>query len=136
MLSKGVVAVLGPQSKANSDHIKSICDNTEVPYIETRPALTERHQLSSINLHPDPDKMGDILVALISRYQWSQVALLYDDNFALRSLQPLLDLTATSGGSFRMVAILFYPSVVDGPLTWSYRSRASFGDGSFWTWGY
>ena len=61
MLSKGVVAVLGPQSKANSDHIKSIADNTEVPYIETRPALTERHQLSSINLHPDPDKMGDIL---------------------------------------------------------------------------
>ena len=61
VLSKGVVAVLGPQSKANSDHIKSICDNTEVPYIETRPALTERHQLSSINLHPDPDKMGDIL---------------------------------------------------------------------------
>ena len=56
-----MVAVLGPQSKANSDHIKSICDNTEVPFIETRPALTERHQLSSINLHPDPDKMGDIL---------------------------------------------------------------------------
>ena len=61
VLSKGVVAVLGPQSQANSDHIKSICDNTEVPYIETRPALTDRHQLSSINLHPDPDKMGDIL---------------------------------------------------------------------------
>ena len=61
VLSKGVVAVLGPQSKANSDHIRSIADNTEVPYIETRPALTERHQLSSINLHPDPDKMGDIL---------------------------------------------------------------------------
>ena len=61
VLSKGVVAVLGPQSKSNSDHIKSICDNTEVPFIETRPALTERHQLSSINLHPDPDKMGDIL---------------------------------------------------------------------------
>ena len=53
--------MLGPQSKANSDHIKSICDNFEVPFIETRPALTDRHQLSSINLHPDPDKMGDIL---------------------------------------------------------------------------
>ena len=67
VLSKGVVAVLGPQSKANSDHIKSICDNTEVPYIETRPALTERHQLSSINLHPDPDKMGDILGESLDR---------------------------------------------------------------------
>lgn len=62
VLSKGVVAVLGPQSQTNSDHIKSICDNSEIPFIETRPALTERHKhLSSINLHPDPDKLGDIL---------------------------------------------------------------------------
>ena len=62
VLSKGVVAVLGPQSERNSDHIKAICDNMEIPYIETRPALTERHgHLSSINLHPDPDKLGDIL---------------------------------------------------------------------------
>ena len=36
---------------------------SEIPYVETRPALTERHrgQLSSVNLHPDPDKLGDIL---------------------------------------------------------------------------
>ena len=37
------------------------------------------------------------------RYQWRQVALLYDDNFSLRSLQPLLDVTATAGGNFRVV---------------------------------
>ena len=54
--------MLGPQSERNSDHIKAICDNMEIPYIETRPALTERRgHLSSINLHPDPDKLGDIL---------------------------------------------------------------------------
>ena len=54
--------MLGPQSERNSDHIKAICDNMEIPYIETRPALTERKgHLSSINLHPDPDKLGDIL---------------------------------------------------------------------------
>ena len=67
-MSKGVVAVLGPQSQTNSDHIKSICDNSEIPFIETRPALTERHKhLSSINLHPDPDKLGDILGNLFSK---------------------------------------------------------------------
>ena len=55
------MAVLGPQSIRNSDHIKSICDNSEIPFIETRPALTERDHQSSINLHPDPDKLGDIL---------------------------------------------------------------------------
>ena len=40
---------------------------------------------------------------LIKRYKWSQVALLYDDNFSLKSLQPLLDLTATSDGGFMIV---------------------------------
>ena len=42
-------------------------------------------------------------VKLIRRYKWSQVALLYDDNFSLKSLQPLLDLTATSGPGFMIV---------------------------------
>ena len=113
--------MLGPQSERNSDHIKAICDNMEIPYIETRPALTERRgHLSSINLHPDPDKLGDILgikhfikfgrslntiisVKLIERYGWSQVILLYEDNYALRSLQPLLDVTAKSGGQFQII---------------------------------
>ena len=36
VLSKGVAAVLGPRSLRNSQHIKSICDNSEIPYIETR----------------------------------------------------------------------------------------------------
>ena len=82
---------------------QAVCDNSEIPYIETRPALTERHHhLSSINLHPDPDKLGEILVKLVSRFGWNQVILLYEDNFALRFLQPLLDVTATSRGHFQV----------------------------------
>ena len=33
---KGTVAIFGPRSKANSEHIKSISDSMEIPYIETR----------------------------------------------------------------------------------------------------
>ena len=36
VLSKGVAAVLGPRSRRNSEHIKSMCDNSEIPFIETR----------------------------------------------------------------------------------------------------
>ena len=42
-------------------------------------------------------------VKLIERYGWSQVILLYEDNYALRSLQPLLDVTAKSGGQFQII---------------------------------
>ena len=71
MLSKGVAAVLGPQSRHNSEHIKSLCDNSEVPYIETlspgssTPGPGPRY--TSINLHPDPGQLGHVLVSLVKR---------------------------------------------------------------------
>ena len=40
---------------------------------------------------------------LVERYGWTQVILLYEDNYALRSLQPLLDVTAKSGGQFQII---------------------------------
>ena len=42
-------------------------------------------------------------VKLVERYGWNQVILLYEDNYALRSLQPLLDVTAKSGGQFQII---------------------------------
>ena len=33
---KGVVGIFGPLSKTSSQHIKSITDNFEIPFIETR----------------------------------------------------------------------------------------------------
>ena len=44
-----------------------------------------------------------VLVKLVKRYGWSQVVLLYEDNFSLRYLQPLLDITATSAGQFQIL---------------------------------
>ena len=36
ILEKGVVAILGPLSKSASEHVRSITDNFEIPFIETR----------------------------------------------------------------------------------------------------
>ena len=36
LLTRGVVAIFGPRSKASSEHIKYITDSVEIPYIETR----------------------------------------------------------------------------------------------------
>jgi hypothetical protein len=33
---KGVVAIFGPASKFSSEHIRSITDSMEIPFIETR----------------------------------------------------------------------------------------------------
>ena len=86
VLSKGVAAVLGPRSLRNSDHIKSICDNSEIPFIETRGPGRAGHLLnlglddgikvsglsgpgpaSSLSLHPDPAALGQALVDIVRR---------------------------------------------------------------------
>ena len=34
---KGVVGIFGPRSPFTSEHIRSIADNMDIPFIETRP---------------------------------------------------------------------------------------------------
>ena len=36
MTAKGVVAILGPLSQSSSEHVRSITDSLEIPFIETR----------------------------------------------------------------------------------------------------
>ena len=36
LMPKGVAAIFGPQSDASADHIRSIADLVEIPYIDTR----------------------------------------------------------------------------------------------------
>ena len=35
-LAKGVVAIFGPLSQSASEHVRSITDSMEIPFIETR----------------------------------------------------------------------------------------------------
>ena len=36
LLDKGVAAIFGPQSLASAEHIRSITDVAEIPFIDTR----------------------------------------------------------------------------------------------------
>ena len=66
LLQKGVAAIFGPQTLASSEHIRSITDVAEVPFIDTKwsmhpvnPILTsnQRDQYT-VNLHPDVTTLG------------------------------------------------------------------------------
>ncbi|XP_023332770.1 glutamate receptor ionotropic, kainate 1 [Eurytemora carolleeae] len=107
VLSKGVVAVFGPQSKINSEHVKSICDCSEIPYFETSLGLPGTSQnphkkttYGSVSLFPDFRSIGKILVDLMIRYGWTKVTLLYDTNLNLKLLQPILQHTAAASSGF------------------------------------
>ena len=66
LLQKGVAAIFGPQTPASAEHIRSITDVAEIPFIDTRwnyhpvnPVLTSNDRNAyTINLHPDVDTVG------------------------------------------------------------------------------
>ena len=66
LLDKGVAAIFGPQTLASAEHIRSITDVAEVPFIDTRwnmhpvnPVLTSNERNAyTINLHPDINTVG------------------------------------------------------------------------------
>jgi ionotropic kainate glutamate receptor 2 len=55
MTREGVAAIFGPQSRSTAGMVQSVCDNKEIPHLETRweprsPPAGSCH----INLYPHP----------------------------------------------------------------------------------
>jgi len=111
LLEKGVVAIFGPTSKFSSEHIRSITDSMEIPFIETRwNYRSQRKVIGSaggyaFNLHPDITTLGTAYLDLLEAYQWKTITILYQDNDSMMTIQQILKKTATVGpmDQFRLV---------------------------------
>ena len=66
LLQRGVAVIFGPQSDASADHIRSITDSVEIPFIDTRwnyhPSNrvlgSETGEEYTVNLHPDVESLS------------------------------------------------------------------------------
>merc|ERR1712128_27330 len=110
LLEKGVVAIFGPLSKPSSEHIKSITDSMEIPYIETRWNYRSQKVIGqagdyAINLHPDITTLGAAYLGLIEAYHWKTITILYQDNNSMMTLKQIFDRTSSVGPmeDFRLV---------------------------------
>jgi len=110
LMEKGVVAIFGPISKTSSEHIRSITDSMEIPFIETRWNYRSQKVIGSaggyaFNLHPDITTLGTVYLDLMEEYQWKTVTILYQDNDSMMTIQQILKKTATVGpmDQFRLV---------------------------------
>ena len=92
LLSLGIATIIGPQSGGASHHIQSICDNFEIPHIETSWNVLDKRTEYSINLSPNPKTIGRAHKSLILSYGWSTITILYQRNDALIRLAELLKL--------------------------------------------
>jgi len=110
LLEKGVVAIFGPLSKSSSEHIRSITDSMEIPYIETRWNYRGQNMIGSsgeyaFNLHPDITTLSSAYLDLMEAYQWTTITILYQDNDSMMTLKEIFGKTSTIGPmeNFRIV---------------------------------
>jgi len=110
LLEKGVVAIFGPLSKSSSEHIRSITDSMEIPYIETRWNYRGQNMIGmageyAFNLHPDITTLSSAYLDLMEAYQWTTITILYQDNDSMMTLKEIFGKTSTIGPmeNFRIV---------------------------------
>lgn len=89
LLKLGVVAVLGPMSRAAAHHVQAICDSLEVPNIEIKPDLTLKRVNLAINLYPSYDVLARAYMDLITAWNWTSFAVVYDSGEAMIRLQDI-----------------------------------------------
>ena len=101
LVRRGVAAIFGPQSSASADHIRSISDSVEIPFIDTRwnykpsariPGV--KNEEYTINVHPDLETLGSAYIDLIKAYGWDTIIILYEDNDSLIRLKTIFDRTS------------------------------------------
>ncbi|CAL1283898.1 unnamed protein product [Larinioides sclopetarius] len=85
LLEMGVAAIFGPQDHLTSLHVGSICDEVEVPHIETRWDYKNKRDDLSINLHPSPSVLSESFVTMVKHLGWQNFSLIYEGNYGTAS---------------------------------------------------
>ncbi|GIY87289.1 glutamate receptor ionotropic, kainate 3 [Caerostris darwini] len=89
-VSSGANAIFGPQDPLLGSHVQSLCDALDIPHIESRVDMEPEMKEFSINLHPSPKIVGSAIRDLIHYLNWTKVAILYEEDMSLISLQELI----------------------------------------------
>ncbi|XP_017470732.1 PREDICTED: glutamate receptor ionotropic, kainate 3-like isoform X2 [Rhagoletis zephyria] len=99
LIDNGVVAIFGPSSKADSDIISLICNNTGIPHIQFDSSNEEiskgkfNHQMT-LNVYPTQLMLSKAYADIVQTFGWRKFTIVYDgdDRRAPARLQDLLQL--------------------------------------------
>ena len=112
LLEKGAVAILGPESKASSEHARIIADNMEIPFIETAWNFRTHNEIFSrgfdyrFNLYPDISSMSRAYLDLVEANSWSSITILFQDNNSMNTMRELFRRTTVPGVNGKLQLIV------------------------------
>ncbi|XP_040577875.1 glutamate receptor ionotropic, kainate 2 isoform X3 [Lepeophtheirus salmonis] len=91
LLDNGIVSLFGPTDLLLGSHIQNLCDALDIPHLEaSRMDIEDSFKEFSINLHPSQDVMNKAYKDLMVFLNWTNAAILYEDDFGLVRLQDLV----------------------------------------------
>ncbi|KAL7742445.1 hypothetical protein ACLKA6_019075 [Drosophila palustris] len=99
LIDNGVAAIFGPSSKAASDIVALVCNNTGIPHIEFDVADEEHqeekpnHQMT-LNLYPSQPILSKAYADIVQNLGWRKFTVVYDadDTKATARLQDILQM--------------------------------------------
>lgn len=76
LFEQKVFGVIGPSAPESAEAVRKICDQKEIPLIETYNDGSTKHQ---INLFPSPDDLSRACLFLVEQYGWEDFVVLFKD---------------------------------------------------------
>lgn len=85
MLKTGVAGIFGPTSPTSAAHIQSICDEKEIPHIQS--IWHSDSTFPGLNLYPDVDVLGEAVIDIVKLYDWHSFTILYETGMTYKCIQ-------------------------------------------------
>lgn len=77
MLKAGISGLVhGPTSPEAASHVENICDEKEMPLLETR--MDPYTEQPVINLHPHPEALAKMFLDLVDAWDWDSFTIMYE----------------------------------------------------------
>ena len=105
ILEPGVAALFGPTTPISSNHVQSVAESMNIPFLETRwdYSSTSKSSTFPLSLYPHPSILGKAFADFIRQVGWKSLVILYETEEGLVRLQEVLRLQQTFGDGLKVV---------------------------------
>nr|XP_018900134.1 PREDICTED: glutamate receptor ionotropic, kainate 3-like [Bemisia tabaci] len=97
LMGKGISAVFGPQTGSTSSIVQSLCDNKEIPHVQSRWDYYQRRGSCLVNLYPHPSVLLKALFDVVEAWNWKSFTIIYENNDSILKVSELLKIHDSKG---------------------------------------
>ncbi|XP_037961199.1 glutamate receptor ionotropic, kainate 2 [Teleopsis dalmanni] len=110
LISKGVIALFGPNNGGSSEIIASICNTLDLPHIiydwTPSEAISDReHSTMTLNVYPDNLQFARGIAEIVQSFGWRSFTVVYESENELQQLQDVLQISEPDGNPITILQL-------------------------------